>query len=249
MASLSFSLWIILVICFFLGTTSGGLPNHRRKREKTDRHNHPEKTTPDPHEFLSTFLSSYSKTDISDAELSDSPVKVSAYTTVSEPLPVIDRQDLQVQPGDNFVTTFGTIAATVILGVGEAFVIFFKFIAKKKLFLAVIGLAVMSSFGLSGILTEDLQNTAVKAAGLGSQGGLSGQGGQASQVQGGHGLWKWLVYMAGGQGGLGGLVGQGGQSGQGGQGSQGQGGHGGQGGQGSQDQGGHGLWTWLFGKG
>eukprot|EP00092_Neocalanus_flemingeri_P038460 GFUD01041869.1.p1 GENE.GFUD01041869.1~~GFUD01041869.1.p1 ORF type:complete len:702 (-),score=138.56 GFUD01041869.1:74-2179(-) len=171
----SYSLRTLLVVCLFLSTTTGsGLHSHRkRKREvKADPHKQPE-TALDPDDFLSSFLTKYSET--------GNPVapQVSSYTTVSEPRPVPKDHDKagshhgyplhtakahEIQPRTDIVTTFGTIAATVVLGVGQALATLLVYIFNKKLMIiGGIVLAILASLGFQGTVTDDLPGVVVHA--------------------------------------------------------------------------------------
>eukprot|EP00092_Neocalanus_flemingeri_P031569 GFUD01034280.1.p1 GENE.GFUD01034280.1~~GFUD01034280.1.p1 ORF type:complete len:711 (+),score=140.75 GFUD01034280.1:33-2165(+) len=171
----SYSLRTLLVVCLFVSTTTGsGLHSHRkRKREvKADPHKQPE-TALDPDDFLSSFLTKYSET--------GNPVapQVSSYTTVSEPRPVPKDHDKagshhgyplytakahEIQPRTDIVTTFGTIAATVVLGVGQALATLLVYIFNKKLMIiGGIVLAILATLGLQGTLNDDLPGVVVQA--------------------------------------------------------------------------------------
>eukprot|EP00092_Neocalanus_flemingeri_P038459 GFUD01041868.1.p1 GENE.GFUD01041868.1~~GFUD01041868.1.p1 ORF type:complete len:714 (+),score=139.19 GFUD01041868.1:38-2179(+) len=171
----SYSLRTLLVVCLFLSTTTGsGLHSHRkRKREvKADPNKHPE-TALDPDDFLSSFLTKYSET--------GNPVapQVSSYTTVSEPRPVPKDHDKagshhgyplhtakahEIQPRTDIVTTFGTIAATVVIGVGQALATLLVYIFNKKLMIiGGIVLAILASLGFQGTVTDDLPGVVVHA--------------------------------------------------------------------------------------
>eukprot|EP00092_Neocalanus_flemingeri_P038461 GFUD01041870.1.p1 GENE.GFUD01041870.1~~GFUD01041870.1.p1 ORF type:complete len:666 (+),score=133.50 GFUD01041870.1:38-2035(+) len=163
----SYSLRTLLVVCLFLSTTTGsGLHSHRkRKREVKADHKQPE-TALDPDDFLSSFLTKYSET--------GNPVapQVSSYTTVSEPRPVPKDHDKagshhgyplytakahEIQPRTDIVTTFGTIAATVVLGVGQALATLLVYIYNKKLMIiGGIVLAILASLGFQGTVNDDL---------------------------------------------------------------------------------------------
>eukprot|EP00092_Neocalanus_flemingeri_P091906 GFUD01116604.1.p1 GENE.GFUD01116604.1~~GFUD01116604.1.p1 ORF type:complete len:701 (-),score=149.51 GFUD01116604.1:98-2200(-) len=171
----SYSLRTLLVVCLFLSTTTGsGLHSHRkRKREvKADPHKQPE-TALDPDDFLSSFLTKYSET--------GNPVapQVSSYTTVSEPRPVLkdhakagNHHDYplytakahEIQPRTDIVTTFGTIAATVVIGVGQALATLLVYIFNKKLMIiGGIVLAILATLGLQGTVNDDLPGVVVHA--------------------------------------------------------------------------------------
>eukprot|EP00092_Neocalanus_flemingeri_P103938 GFUD01133051.1.p1 GENE.GFUD01133051.1~~GFUD01133051.1.p1 ORF type:complete len:700 (+),score=130.57 GFUD01133051.1:33-2132(+) len=171
----SYSLRTLLVVCLFVSTTTGsGLHSHRkRKREvKADPHKHSE-TALDPDDFLSSFLTKYSET--------GNPVapQVSSYTTVSEPRPVpkdhakagshhgyplYTAKAHEIQPRTDIVTTFGTIAATVVLGVGQALATLLVYIYNKKLMIiGGIVLAILATLGFQGTVTDDLPGVVVHA--------------------------------------------------------------------------------------